>query len=122
MDKETVAVLGASPNPERYAHRAVAMLTSHGHTVIPVTPSAAQVRGLATVADLSEITEAVDTLTLYVGPEKVAPLIEGIVALRPRRVILNPGTESPALKEALHRAQIPYEEACTLVMLASRTF
>ena len=33
MDKKTI-VIGASPNPERYAYKAVQLLQEHGHTVI----------------------------------------------------------------------------------------
>ena len=33
MDKKTI-VIGASPNPERYAYKAVRLLQEHGHTVI----------------------------------------------------------------------------------------
>jgi len=38
-------------------------------------------------------------------------------ALKPARVILNPGTESSTLKEALSSLGIPYIEACSLVPL-----
>jgi hypothetical protein len=61
-------------------------------------------------------------LTLYVGPERSRGLIEDIIALAPARVILNPGTESPELEEALRLAGIPGERACTLVLLRTSQF
>jgi hypothetical protein len=63
-----------------------------------------------------------DTLTLYVGPQRSAPMIEDIRRLAPKRVIFNPGTESPELTAALDRAGIPHVEACTLVMLQTGQF
>jgi hypothetical protein len=47
---------------------------------------------------------------------------DAILALRPGRVILNPGTESPALEQALTTAGIPWQHACTLVMLRTGQF
>jgi hypothetical protein len=44
------------------------------------------------------------------------------VALNPRRVIFNPGTESAPLQQALDEAGIEWLEACTLVMLRTGQF
>jgi hypothetical protein len=49
-------------------------------------------------------------------------LQEAILALKPGRVILNPGTESPDLEQALSDAGIPWLHACTLVMLRTGQF
>ncbi len=61
-------------------------------------------------------------MTLYVGPSRIAPLIQEIVDLNPGRVILNPGTESDELKKALKNAGISFIEACSLVMLKTGQF
>ena len=117
-----VAVLGASRKPQRYANRALRALRAHGYAVVPVTPAHTEVEGLPAAASLAEVRGRVDTLTVYVGPRHVGPLIAGIVGARPRRVILNPGTESDELKRALQQHGIPYLEACTLVLLATGQF
>ncbi|MGE4441500.1 MAG: CoA-binding protein [Desulfomicrobium sp.] len=119
---QTVAVLGASHKPERYSNQAVRMLKEYGHEVIPVTPGRTVIEDLPVAADLGCIERKVDTLTLYVGPERSAQLQDAILALKPGRVILNPGTESPALEQALTEAGIPWEHACTLVMLRTGQF
>ncbi|TNE56910.1 MAG: CoA-binding protein, partial [Bacteroidetes bacterium] len=60
----------------------------------------------------------VDTVTLYVGPQRQVPYYEYILSLHPKRIIFNPGTENPEL-EALAEAQgIEVVEGCTLVMLS----
>lgn len=119
---QTVAVLGASHKPERYSNQAVRMLKEYGHRVIPVTPGRAVIEDLPVSAELGGIQERVDTLTLYVGPERSAQLREAILTLKPGRVILNPGTESPDLEKALDEAGIPWQHACTLVMLRTGQF
>ena len=119
---ERVVILGASDKPDRYAHRAFAMLREHGHVPVPVHPVLKEIEGVPVVADLSEVAGAVDTLTLYVNPSISETLADAIVALRPGRVIFNPGTESPKLASRLAEVGIPSEEACTLVLLGSGQF
>jgi predicted CoA-binding protein len=119
---QIVAVLGASHKPERYSNKAVRMLKDYGHSVIPVTPGRTVIEELPVVPSLDDIDQKVDTLTLYVGPERSAQLQDAIVALKPGRVIFNPGTESAALEQALTEAGIPWEHACTLVMLRTGQF
>lgn len=119
---QTVAVLGASANPERYANVAVRRLREAGHRVIPVNPALEQIEGFPVTHSLGDIAEPVDTLTLYVGPQRLASLTDDILRLAPRRVIFNPGTESKDLAAALDRAHIPHLEACTLVLLQTGQF
>jgi len=117
-----VAVLGASPNKERYANKAVRELLAHGHDVIPVNPAQKTIEGLPVAKTLGAIEGKVDTVTVYVGPQHIGALIEDIINLAPRRVIINPGAESADLTGRLEAAGIPYEEACTLVMLRTGQF
>ena len=120
--KQTVAILGASDKPERYAFKALQLLKQHGHKVIPVHPTRKVIDAIEVVGSLSEIRETVDTLTLYLGADRLKPLINAIVELKPRRVIFNPGTESVEVQEKLKEANIPFEEACTLVLLNTNQF
>ncbi len=120
--QQRVVVLGASHKPERYANQAIRLLLEHGHAVVPVHPRLDMAEGLPVVHALGEISGGVDTLTLYVGPERSAPLADAIVKLRPGRVIFNPGTESATLEAHLDAAGIPHERACTLVLLRTGQF
>jgi uncharacterized protein len=119
---ERVVILGASDKPDRYAYRAFAMLREHGHVPVPVHPSLAEIDGVPVAKDLSSLAGGADTLTLYVNPAISGPLAAEIVSLRPGRVIFNPGTESPDLQARLREAGIPFEEACTLVLLGTGQF
>lgn len=122
MDSQTVVILGASPRPDRYSHKALRLLRRHGHRVIPVHPAVDCIDGLDVRRSLSDISEPVDTLTLYVGPKRGASLAEDILHLRPGRVIFNPGSESPELEGRLSDIGIPYVYDCTLVMLDAGRF
>jgi uncharacterized protein len=121
MSSQTVAILGASNNPERFAHQALTLLREHGHSVLPVNPGLESIEGIPVVKSLDAL-PPVDTLTLYVGSARLPAMKEEIVRLRPGRVIFNPGTESPELQAALDNAAIPWVEDCTLVMLRAGRF
>ena len=118
----TVAILGASADPDRYAFMARMLLQQQGYRVIPVNPKLGSIDGDATVASLHDIHEPVDTLTVYVRSQVSSENRAAIEALKPRRVIFNPGAENPALAALLSAAGIETEDACTLVLLRTRQF
>lgn len=122
MTNKTVAILGASDNEERYAFKAQTRLMDHGYRVIPVAPSGKTVLGVQSLKSLSDIQEPVDTVTLYVGPKNLAPQLDALLTLKPRRVIFNPGTEDADIEKALQDAGIHTVEACTLVLLSIEQF
>lgn len=119
---ETVAVVGASPKPERYSNRAIRLLREHGHAVLPVNPAQAEIEGLPVTRRIEALPRGIDTVTMYVGPAHSGALLPALVALKPRRVIFNPGAENPALEDGLRAAGIDVEEACTLVLLRTGQF
>jgi predicted CoA-binding protein len=120
--RERVVVLGASNKPGRYSYRALKELVNHGHEAVPVHPVLKEIEGIKVVNRLADIKGRVDTVTLYVGPERSAGMAAAIAALKPRRIIANPGAESEEIKKEAEKKNIEYVEACTLVMLASGQF
>ncbi|MBB6480220.1 CoA-binding protein [Spirochaeta isovalerica] len=119
---ENVVVLGASPKPERYSNKAVTMLMENGYNVIPVHPAVKEVNGISVTADLSEIEDEIHTVTLYVNGMMVEKMADKILAVNPKRVIFNPGTESEAAKQIFLDKGIQVQEACTLVLLRTKQF
>jgi len=122
MTKQTVVVLGASDKAERFSNKAIKKLIYYGHKVIPVHPRLKNLEGVPVAHDLTVIRDDVDTLTLYVGPHRSVNMIEQIVALRPKRVIFNPGTESEELEQQLNKHNIAFIKDCTLIMLDTGDF
>ncbi len=119
---KTVVVLGASSDTERYSNKAARLLIERGYIVIPVNPSAQEICGIRAVASLGAVSEPVDTLCIYVNPERLKCVIPDILKLKPRRVIFNPGTESAELRSQLDASGIETEEACTIVLLKMEAF
>jgi predicted CoA-binding protein len=113
-----VAVLGASPKPDRFSFKAVRMLKEHGFKPIPVHPAGLAVDGVPGVKSLDEIKDTIDTLTMYVNSNISNEQTELILKIHPRRVIFNPGAENEELTKKLEDAGIEVVRHCTLVMLS----
>jgi predicted CoA-binding protein len=115
MNKPTL-VMGASENPERYSNKAVNMLRKYQHTTYAY---GLKTGNIADVAIQNEYfyPEALDTVSLYLNPTNQTDHFDYILALNPKRVIFNPGTENSAFYPLLEEKRIAYEEACTLVLL-----
>ena len=122
MAKKRVVVLGASPKPERYSNMAVEQLLDNGHEVLPVNPLGKVIHGQVSYKQLSDISIPIDTITLYVGEKRLMPLAEQIIALKPHRIIMNPGAESDDLESLAQAHHIEVVRGCTLVMLRTQQF
>jgi predicted CoA-binding protein len=112
-------ILGATPNPQRYAYLAANRLVSLGHEIVNVGIKQGEVAGETILNGTPEVDD-VDTVTLYVGPKNQEPYYEWLVNdVKPRRIIFNPGTENAELSMLARKAGIETEVACTLVLLSN---
>lgn len=116
-------IIGATTNPGRYAYLAARMLTEYNHEIVPVGIKDGAVFGkqILDIYDRPAI-EGVDTVTLYIGPQRQPEHIDYILGLKPKRIIFNPGTENDEFIKRAEEEGVEALEACTLVMLRSRQF
>ena len=119
---ETVAVIGASPKPDRYAYKAMELLKQHGHRAIPINPAFEEVLGEKCYRSIADVPKKIDTVTMYLAKQRSNPIADEIVAARPRRIIMNPGAENNDLAEKAEAAGIEVEYGCTLVLLHTGGF
>jgi predicted CoA-binding protein len=118
--KKTV-VIGASPNPERYSFKAIQALVQNGYETIALGLREGSVAGINIQRNTAN-TSQIDTVTLYVGAAHQSEWQETILALSPKRVVFNPGTENPEFEDLLRSKGIAIEHACTLVLLATNQY
>ncbi len=124
MQKKKTLILGASTNPARYSYLASNRLVEAGYDIIPVGIKKGKVAGKEIVNDVSllDLNDEVDTVTLYLSPQRQKEYYDLIIDLAPNRIIFNPGTENHELSKMAREAGIETLNACTLVMLASQTY
>ena len=122
QQKKTV-VVGATTNPGRYAYLAANMLKQYNHEVVPLGIKQGEVAG-ANILDIRDkpAIEGVDTITLYIGPQRQPEWYNYLLGLKPRRIIFNPGTVNEEFEQRAAAEGIEVAEACTLVLLRSRQF
>lgn len=113
----TTLVIGATTKPDRYANKAINSLVSHGEDVIAYGIEGGNVRGIE-IETVWNPNWKVDTVTLYVNPQRLEEYRDKILDLKPKRVIFNPGTEHMEFVSELKEHHILPEIACTLVMLS----
>jgi len=116
--KTHTLVIGASENTSRYSNMAIHRLLQKGIPVRAVGLRRGEVAGVVIETGHPEYSD-IDTVTLYVGPQHQSEISDYVMALKPRRVIFNPGTESPAFQQKLRSNGVEVIEACTLVMLGT---
>lgn len=116
-------VIGATPNPSRYAYIAAHSLKANKHEFVPVGIKRGEVHGqpILNINDKPDIKD-VDTITMYIGPQRQTPWYDYILSLKPRRIIFNPGSENPEFARLAEQQGVEVLEACTLVMLRTNQY
>ncbi len=78
----TIAIVGASPKPERPSHQVMAYLLEQGFRVIPVNPGQEEILGEKCYPSLKAIPEeiTIDTVVIFRRPEYVPSVVEEAIA------------------------------------------
>jgi predicted CoA-binding protein len=79
---KTIALVGASPRPDRPSNRVMAFLLRKGFHVIPVNPQALgqTIHGEKVVASLRDIAEPIDMIDIFRRSAEVAPVVDEAIA------------------------------------------
>lgn len=121
MGNKKTVVLGASPNPVRFSHKAVKSLLRHDVEVVAVGFR----KGLIVEEEIlvgHPPIENVHTVSIYIGSSRQEEYYDYILSLKPERVIFNPGTVNPSFMGILKNEGIEPVSACMLVMLNEEEF
>jgi len=83
-DAETIAVVGASPKPNRPSYQVMTYLQNAGYSVIPVNPGQAgkEILGLPVYGHLSEIEEPVDIVDIFRQSEFVGGVVDEAIDIK----------------------------------------
>jgi hypothetical protein len=118
MEARTIAVVGASPRPDRPSHGVVRYLLAQGYRVIPVRPlDCEDVLGVPCVATLAEIEERVDLVDVFRRVEHCPGHAREAVATGAKAVWLQLGLVSPESRAIAEAAGLDYvENECTAIV------
>ena len=119
--KNVTLVLGASLNEDRYSNRVVKKLKENKQEVVAFGLKEGAIAGVTIDVEKKDY-KNIDTVTLYLNPKRQEAYFEYIIALKPRRVLFNPGTENSEFVQLLLENNIESDIACTLVLLATNQY
>jgi hypothetical protein len=111
----TIAIVGASPSPDRHSHEVARYLAHEGYDVIPVRPDRADVAGLTTYASLADIPGAVDLVVMFRTPAAVPAHVGEAAAKGAEAVWLPPGAWSPAADVAAQQHGLTLIKECCVM-------
>ena len=117
-ETRTIALVGASPRPERASNDVMRYLLDAGYRVIPVRPADCdEIHGVPCVTSLAEIEEPIDLVDVFRRPQFCAGHAREAVAAGARALWLQVGIESEEARRIAEAAGLDYvENACTKVV------
>ena len=86
-----IAVVGASPNPERPSHRVFDYLAHHGYHVIPVNPNVKEIMGHTSYPDLKAIKEKVEVVDIFRSSDEVMPVVDEAIRIGAKVIWMQEG-------------------------------
>ena len=96
---KTIAMVGLSPNEDKPSNVVAKYLKNAGYRVIPVNPQHDELLGEKCYHTLSDIQEKVDVVDIFMRADKVLPVVEEAVAIKPKYIWLQLGIVSEEAKE-----------------------
>lgn len=91
LGSKTIAVVGASPKPERDSYQIAKYLIDKGFDVIPVNPGQAEILGRTCYPDVKSIPKKVDIVDVFRASEHVPPIADEAVAAKAECLWLQSG-------------------------------
>ena len=117
-DAKTIALVGASPKPDRPSHGVMRYLLAQGYDVIPVRPAdCEEVLGVPCVRTLAEIDRPIDLVDVFRRAELTPPHAEEAVEVGAAALWLQLGIVSDESRWIAEEAGLDYvEDLCTAVV------
>ncbi len=88
---KVIAMVGLSPNEEKPSNAVAKYLKNAGYRVLPVNPQYDEILGEKCYHTLTEIPEKIDVVDIFMRADKVVPVVEEAVRLKPRCIWLQLG-------------------------------
>ena len=95
---KVIALVGASPRPERDSHKVMQFLLDNKYQVIPVNPRASGnlILGQLCVSSLDEITQSVDMVDIFRSQDAVPGIVREAIAIDAKIIWMQLGIKHPA--------------------------
>lgn len=114
-EKKTIAVLGASADPDKFGNKCVRAYLHVGWDVHPVNPKGGEIEGLTVHTRLADVPVELDRISVYLPPVITMATIPEMVEKGAGEVWLNPGSADHRVLDAARTAGLHVVDACSIV-------
>jgi uncharacterized protein len=117
-DAGTIALVGASPRPDRPSNSVMRYLLAHGYRVIPVRPlDCDEVLGVPCVESLEDIDEPIDLVDVFRREEAAPAHAQEAIDVGASAFWLQLHLRSPEARQICEAAGLDYvEDQCTAIV------
>jgi predicted CoA-binding protein len=98
----TIAIVGASGNPDKASYGIMQKLLKGGYTVIPINPKEAEILGQRSYPSLLDVPERIDIVDVFRRPEDTPSIADDAVKIGAKALWLQSGISND---EAAARAE-----------------
>ena len=109
-EAETVAVVGASNDPEKHSDKVASYLMEQGYRIIPVNPKEEEVLGERAYDTVDQIPENIDVVDMFLPPEKTPQIAQDAVRAGAKVLWLQEGIESVEARRVAEEGGLAYVE------------
>ena len=95
-DYRSIAVVGASPNPERISHQVAGYLIEQGYRVSLINPTVTEIMGRTSYPDLSSIPEPVEVVDIFRRSDQIEPIVDEAIKIGAKVVWMQEGIVNEA--------------------------
>lgn len=112
----TLALIGASENPESLAFRLFTRLREGGFEAIPINPNYQMIAGVPCFTSLSELKTAPEVVIFMVNPKLTLQILPQVVELQIKKVWFQPWTFDDEVLEFCRENGLDFNtEHCMIV-------
>jgi predicted CoA-binding protein len=112
-EAKTIAVVGASNDPEKYSNEVASYLMEQGYRIVPVNPTEEEVLDERAYDTVDEIPEQVDVVDVFLPPEKTPEIAEDAVRAGAKVLWLQEGIENEEARRIAEEGGLTYvEDSC----------
>lgn len=115
MNRQTVAVVGASRHRHKFGNKCVRAFLQRGFEVFPVNPNCEEVEGLTTYPSLDKLPVEPDRISLYLQPHKIRALLSELGRFPDAEIWFNPGSADAKVLAEARAAGIDVRDGCSIV-------
>ena len=105
-----IAVVGLSAEREKASNMVARYMKEKGYRIIPVNPGQSEILGEKAYKSLLDIPEKVDIVDIFMRAERVLPIVEEALKLKPKAIWLQLGIKNDDSRKLVEETDIGYVE------------